>query len=76
MSKRMLVIVLALVVLAAVGAVVYTYSTSKAAAAAEDCAEKPKPKNEFAMAAECDTPGAAAPGQTAPAAKPVESGGQ
>ena len=75
MSKRMLVIVLALVALAAVGAVVYTYSTSKAAAAAEDCAEKPKPKNEFAMAAECDTPGAA-PGQAAPAAKPGGPGGQ
>jgi hypothetical protein len=56
MSKRTFVMVVALVLLAAAGAVVYIYSTPKATALAEDCEDKPKPKNEFAMAAECDSP--------------------
>jgi hypothetical protein len=74
MSKRMLVMVVALVLLVAAGAIVYINSTSKTLAAAEDCAEKPKPKNEFAMAAECDTPGTPAK-DAAPAAKPAGTGG-
>lgn len=65
MSKRMLIMVLAFGLLVAIGALVYVNSTSKTLAAAEDCAEKPKPKNEFALAAECD---AAAPGAAQPAA--------
>lgn len=66
MSKRMLVMVLALVLLVAAGALVYINSTSQTLASAEDCEDKPKPKNEFAMAAECDTPGAAPGAATAP----------
>lgn len=73
MSKRMLVMVLASVLLLAAGALVYVNSTSKTLAAAEDCEEKPKPRNEFAMAAECDTPGAAAAPAAAPA-PPVPAG--
>jgi hypothetical protein len=56
MSKRVLVMVVAFVLLAAAGALVYVYSTPKTLAAAEDCEDKPKPKNEFSMAAECDAP--------------------
>lgn len=71
MSKRTLVMVVALVLLVAAGALVYINSTPQAAALAEDCEDKPKPKNEFALAAECDTPGA--PGAT-PAAAPASQG--
>ena len=39
---------------------VYMYSTPKTLVAAEDCDDKPKPKDEFAMAAECDAPAAPA----------------
>jgi len=75
MSKRMLMMVLALGLLVAAGAVAYVHSTSKTPASAEDCADKPKPKNEFAMAAECDTPGAPAPaGTKAPEAAPGTGG--
>jgi hypothetical protein len=73
MSKRMLVMVLALVLLVAAGALVYVDTTSRTLAAAEDCEDKPKPKNEFAMAAECDTPGAPAKG--AEPATPAGTGG-
>ncbi len=59
MSKRMLIMVLALVLLVAAGALVYINSTSKTLAAAEDCEDKPKPKDEFALAAECDARGRA-----------------
>jgi hypothetical protein len=70
MSKRMLIMVLASVLLLAAGALVYVNSTSKTLAAAADCEEKPKPKNEFAMAAECDAPGGPA---ATPAAAPAPS---
>ena len=40
--------VLALGLLVAAGALVYINKTSNTLAAAEDCDEKPKPKNEFA----------------------------
>lgn len=81
MSKRTLVMIVALVLLMAAGALVYINSTPQAAALAEDCEEKPKPKNEFALAAECDAPGAAAApaAGTAPAgtaATPAASAGQ
>lgn len=71
MSKRTLVMVVALVLLVAAGALVYINSTPQAAALAEDCEDKPKPKNEFALAAECDAP--AAPAE-APAAGPAPAG--
>jgi hypothetical protein len=72
MSKRMIIMVLALVLLVAAGALVYINSTSKTLAAAEDCEEKPKPKNEFALAAECDAPGA--PAGQAPATPAAGTG--
>jgi hypothetical protein len=56
MSKRLLVMIVTFGLLAAAGALVYINSTPKTTAAAADCAEKPKPKDEFAMAAECDAP--------------------
>jgi flagellar basal body-associated protein FliL len=67
MSKRMLIMVLTVVLLVAAGALVYINSTSKTLASAADCEDKPKPKNEFAMAAECDTPGAPATKGSTPA---------
>lgn len=60
MSKRVLVMMVVLGLLAAVGTWVYVYSTPQTLSAAEDCEEKPKPKDEFAMAAECDAPAPAA----------------
>ena len=65
MSKRVLLAVLALALLV-VGAALYMTTTSATPQLAEDCADEPKPKEEFAMAAECDDPGAAAasPGHT------------
>lgn len=71
MSKRTLVMVVALILLVAAGALVYINSTPQAAALAEDCEDKPKPKNEFALAAECDAPGT--PGAT-PATAPASQG--
>ena len=65
MSKRVLVMLVVLGLLAAVGTWVYVYSTPDTLSAAEDCEEKPKPKDEFAMAAECDAPAPA--GTAAPA---------
>ena len=66
MSKRMVMMVLAMVLLLAAGTLLYINSTSKTLASAADCEDKPKPKNEFAMAAECDAPGAPAAKGTAP----------
>ena len=66
MSKRVLVMLVVLGLLAAVGTWVYVYSTPDTLSAAEDCEEKPTPKDEFAMAAECDAPAPA--GTAAPAA--------
>ena len=63
MSKRVLVMLVVLGLLAAVGTWVYVYSTPQTLSAAEDCEDTPKPKDEFAMAAECDAP--APPGGTA-----------
>jgi hypothetical protein len=62
MTRRTILLVAALVLLLGGGAVYYW--TAVRAAAAADCAEKPKPKNEFAMAAECDG------GEAAPQATP------
>jgi hypothetical protein len=74
MSKRLLVMVLALGLLVAAGALVYVNRTSKTLSAAEDCEDKPKPKNEFALAAECDAPGAPASTGAPPAAPAAGAG--
>ena len=58
MSKRVRVMVLACALLVAAGVLVYMYSTPKTLVAAEDCDDKPKPTDEFSMAAECDAPAA------------------
>jgi len=76
MSKRMLIMVLALVLLVTAGALVYINSTSKTLASAADCEDKPKPKNEFAMAAECDSPGVPATKGTTPATPAADPGGR
>ena len=68
MSKRLLVMVLALGLLVAAGAWIYVLKTSNTLAAAEDCEDKPKPKNEFALAAECDAPATPSSPDAAPAA--------
>jgi hypothetical protein len=63
MSKRTLLFIVALALLLAGGALYY-WTVARPAAAAADCADKPKPKDEFAMAAECDggeKPSAATP---------------
>jgi hypothetical protein len=61
MPRRVIVMVLAVLIVAGLGAIAYVYWTPQAVAAADDCQDKPAPKDEFAMAAECDAP--AAPGQ-------------
>ena len=66
MKTRTLVVALVALLLLLVGVIGYRRSAAKNA---EDCADKPKPKNEFAMAAECDG-GAAPAGQTPAAPKP------
>jgi len=53
MTRRTILLIAALVVLLGGGAFYY-WTATRAAAAAADCADKPKPKDEFAMAAECD----------------------
>jgi hypothetical protein len=64
MIKRTLLIVAALVLLLGGGAMYY-WTVARAAAAA-DCADKPKPKDEFAMAAECDGGEKPSSGQATP----------
>ena len=61
MPRRLIVIVLAVLIVAGLGAIAYVYWTPQTVAAADDCEDKPAPKDEFAIAAECDAP--AAPGQ-------------
>ena len=53
MTKRTLLLVVALAVLLGGGALYY-WTVARPAAAAANCADKPKPKDDFAMAAECD----------------------
>lgn len=72
MSRRMLVVVLAFGVVTAIGALVYVNSTPPPPLPVEDCEDKPAPKDEFAMAAECDA--ADATPQPTPVAPPA--GGQ
>jgi hypothetical protein len=65
MTRRTILLVAALVLLLGGGALYY-WTAVRASAAAEDCADKPKPKDEFAMAAECE--GGEKPADAAPAA--------
>jgi hypothetical protein len=53
MTKRTILLMVALGLLLGGGALYY-WTVARPATAAADCAEKPKPKDEFAMAAECD----------------------
>ena len=62
MRTRVVLVAIAALLLLLAGA--YGYRRSHGGAAA-DCADTPKPKSEFAMAAECD--GGAEPHQAAPA---------
>jgi hypothetical protein len=66
MTKRTILLVTALVLLLGGGALYY-WTVARASAAAADCAEKPKPKDEFAMVAECDG-GEQPAGEAAPSA--------
>jgi len=68
MKTRILLVALAALLLLLAGA--YGYRRARGGgsqAAAEDCADKPKPKSEFAMVAECEG-GEAPAGGAAPAA--------
>ncbi len=69
MKPRTILLVVAALLLIVAGALAYRRHT----AAAADCADKPKPKDEFAMAASCGdeaTPGAPKAPAPAPAARP------
>jgi len=66
MTRRTILLIAALVVLLGGGAFYY-WTATRAAAAAADCADKPKPKDEFAMAAACE--GGETPGKGEPAPK-------
>ena len=65
-TRTLLVAIVALLLLLAG---VMGYRRAAAARNAADCADKPKPQNEFAMAAECDG-GATPTGQTPASPKP------
>ena len=65
MKTRTMVVALVALLLLLAGVMGYRRSVAKNEA---DCADKPKPKNEFAMAAECDG-GATPAGQTSSAPK-------
>jgi hypothetical protein len=64
MSRKTLLLLVAVVLL--LGSGVYYWTAVRAQASAEDCGDKPKPKSDFAMAAECDGGTAPAPAQPAP----------
>jgi hypothetical protein len=66
MKTRTLLVALAALLLLLAGVMGYRRAAARNAA---DCADKPKPQNEFAMAAECDG-GATSAGQ-APKAEPA-----
>lgn len=63
MNRRVLFVALLALLLLVGGLLAYRHKASQAAA---DCGDKPKPKDEFTMAAPCDT-GVEAPKGTAPA---------
>ena len=54
MTKRSLLLIARSLLLLGGGAVYYWTVARPAAAASADCADKPKPKDDFAMAAECE----------------------
>lgn len=66
MKTRALLVALAALLLLLAGVLGYRRA---AAGSAADCGDKPKPKDEFTMAAPCDggADGAGAPGRPAPA---------
>jgi hypothetical protein len=64
MNRRVLLVALAAILLLVGGLIAYRHQASQAAA---DCADKPKPKDEFTMAAPCDTGAEAPKGTPAPA---------
>jgi hypothetical protein len=70
MTKRTFLLVAAIVLLLGGGALYYWTVARPRAAAAADCADKPKPKDEFAMAAECDAGGEKAAGDQAKPSAP------
>jgi flagellar basal body-associated protein FliL len=71
MTKRTFLLVAAIMLLVGGSALYYWTVARPRAAAAADCADKPKPKNEFAMAAECDAAGEKSAGDRAkPSAPP------
>jgi hypothetical protein len=68
-KTRILLVALAALLLLLVGLYGYRRATvGPAQVATADCGDKPKPKSEFAMAAECD--GAAAPAAARPSPAP------
>jgi len=65
MNRRVLLVALVAVLLLVGGLLAYRHKASQGAA---DCGDKPKPKDEFTMAAPCDTGAETAPkGTPAPA---------
>jgi hypothetical protein len=64
MNRRVLFVALLALLLLVGGVLAYRHKTSQAAA---DCGDKPKPKDEFTMAAPCDTGAEAPKGTPAPA---------
>ena len=67
MKTRTLLVALVALLLLLAGVMGYRRAAARNAA---DCAEKPKPQNEFAMAAECD--GGTAPAGQKPASPKTE----
>ena len=65
MNRRTILVALLAILVLVGGWLAYRYSTRAAAGA--DCGDKPKPKDEFTMAAPCDT-GGEAPKPASPAA--------
>jgi hypothetical protein len=64
MNRRALLLAFVAVLLLVGGLLAYRHKANQAAA---DCADKPKPKDEFTMAAPCDTGAEAPKGAPAPA---------
>ena len=64
MNRRVLLVALVAILLLVGGVLAYRHKASQAAA---DCGDKPKPKDEFTMAAPCDTGAEPPKGTPAPA---------
>jgi hypothetical protein len=63
MNRRAVLVALVAILLLVGGLLAYRHKASQAAA---DCADKPKPKDEFMMAAPCDTGAETPKGAPAP----------